>query len=132
MSCNRTSFNFYGDYLNNGTISNGNYTTTTTLNVKEKREPSKSEKIRKVNSTAYSQSTESLQPAYKTPPQAPQDLTSLEITSNKRLISNEEILQYSEDISVICVFDKTISELTLKISVEFDNKLFSVCDTNPE
>ena len=40
--------------------------------------------------------------------------------------------RYSEDISVICAFDKTISELTLEIGAELANKLYSVRDANPE
>ena len=40
--------------------------------------------------------------------------------------------RYSEDISVICAFDKTILELTLEIGAELANKLSSVRDTNPE
>ncbi|CAG8526338.1 6950_t:CDS:2 [Funneliformis caledonium] len=64
--------------------------------------------------------------------QASRDLTPLEITPNKRLINNKEILQYSEDISVICVFDKSVAKLTLEIGSEFTNKLSSLRDTNPE
>ncbi|CAG8634125.1 5793_t:CDS:2 [Funneliformis mosseae] len=52
----------------------------------------KSEKIRRLNSTAYSQSIEFLQ-------------------------------LYSEDISVICAFNKSVTELILEISSELTNKL---------
>jgi hypothetical protein len=40
--------------------------------------------------------------------------------------------RYSEDISVICAFNKTISELTFEIGADLANKLSSVRDTNPE
>ncbi|CAG8648275.1 9422_t:CDS:2 [Funneliformis mosseae] len=92
----------------------------------------KSGKIRRVNSTAHSQSTESPQSVPRTPSQALRDLTPLEIIPNKRPLNKEEIQQYSEDISVICAFDKTISELTLEISAKLANKLSFVRDTNPE
>ncbi|CAB4441328.1 unnamed protein product [Rhizophagus irregularis] len=81
-------------------------------------EERESRKIRTTNNTTNSQ--------------APRDLTSLEITPNKRPISNEEILQYSEDISVICAFDKSIAELNLIIGAELANKFSSVRDINPE
>ena len=56
-------------------------------------EEKKSGKIRRVNRTAHSQSTESPQPVPRTPPQAPRDLTPLEITPNKRPLNKEEIQQ---------------------------------------
>src|SRR2546423_1585645 len=34
--------------------------------------------------------------------------------------------RYSEDISIICAFDKTTSELTLEIGLELTNKLSSI------
>ncbi|CAG8732000.1 9877_t:CDS:2, partial [Racocetra persica] len=71
-------------------------------------------------------------PVPRTPPQVLRDLTSLKTTPDKQPISNKKILQYSEEISVICTFDKSVTELTLEISVELANKLSSVCDTNPE
>ena len=40
--------------------------------------------------------------------------------------------RYSEDISIICAFDKTTSELTLEIGLELTNKLSSIRDINPE
>jgi hypothetical protein len=46
-------------------------------------------KMRRVNSTAHSQSTEYPQP--RTPPQAPRDLTPLKTTPNKRPRNEEEI-----------------------------------------
>ncbi|CAB5197088.1 unnamed protein product [Rhizophagus irregularis] len=39
---------------------------------------------------------------------------------------------YSEDISVICAFDKSIAELNLVIGAELANKFSSVRDINPE
>ncbi|CAG8557486.1 301_t:CDS:10 [Gigaspora rosea] len=86
-------------------------------------------KMRKVNSTAHSQSTESPQP--RTPPQAPRDLTPLKTTPNKRPRNKEEIQRYSEDISVICAFDKSVSELTLEIGEELAIELSSIRDINP-
>ncbi|RGB28531.1 hypothetical protein C1646_767719 [Rhizophagus diaphanus] len=88
-------------------------------------EERESRKIRRTNS-------ESVKSPLRIPPQALWDLTSLEITSNKRPISNEELLQYSEDISVICAFNKSIAELNLAISAELANKFSSIRDINPE
>ncbi|CAB5298289.1 unnamed protein product [Rhizophagus irregularis] len=94
----------------------------------------KLKKSKRVGSTSdiHLKSAESPQPAPKTPSQAPCDLTPLERTPNKRPLNKDEIQQYSEDISVICAFDKTISELTLEISTELANKLYFVRVTNPE
>ncbi|RHZ78278.1 hypothetical protein Glove_166g253 [Diversispora epigaea] len=89
----------------------------------------KERKMRRVNSTAHSQSTESPQP--RTPPQAPRDLTPLKTTPNKRPRNKEEIQRYSEDISVICAFDKSVSELTLEIGEELAIELSSIRDINP-
>ncbi|KAF0425124.1 hypothetical protein F8M41_006378 [Gigaspora margarita] len=89
-----------------------------------------SRKIRRTNNTTNSESAES--PVPRTPPQVSRVLTSLTTTPNKRPISNKEILQYSEDISVICAFDKSVDELTLEIGAELANELSSVHDTNPE
>ncbi|CAG8655165.1 2163_t:CDS:2, partial [Racocetra fulgida] len=86
-------------------------------------------KMRRVNSTAHSQSTESPQP--RTPPQAPRVLTPLKTTPNKRPRNKEEIQRYSEDISVICAFDKSVSELTLEIGEELAIELSSIRDINP-
>ncbi|CAG8581905.1 16463_t:CDS:2 [Dentiscutata erythropus] len=82
-------------------------------------------KMRRVNS----QSTESPQP--RTPPQAPRVLTPLKTTPNKRPRNKEEIQRYSEDISVICAFDKSVSELTLEIGEELAIELSSIRDINP-
>ncbi|CAG8537560.1 7382_t:CDS:2 [Acaulospora colombiana] len=85
--------------------------------------------MRRVNSTAHSQSTESPQP--RTPPQAPRNLTSLKTSPNKRPRNKEEIQRYSEDISVICAFDKSVSELILEIGEELAIELSSIRDINP-
>ncbi|CAB4445409.1 unnamed protein product [Rhizophagus irregularis] len=82
-------------------------------------EERESRKIRRIDNTTNSELAES---SPRTPPQALQDLTSLEITPNK----------YSEDISVICAFDKSIAELNLVISAELANKFSSERDINPE
>ncbi|CAG8626613.1 6912_t:CDS:10, partial [Ambispora gerdemannii] len=86
-------------------------------------------KMRRVNSTAHSQSTESPQP--RTPPQAPRDLTPLKTTPNKRSWNKEEIRRNSNNISVICAFDKSVSELTLEIGEELAIELSSIRDINP-
>ncbi|CAG8754547.1 2316_t:CDS:2 [Dentiscutata erythropus] len=102
-----------------------NYTKTDESN--EKREL---RKVRRTNNITNSESAKSSVP--RTPLQVPRVLTLLKTMSNKRPISNEEILQYSEDISVICTFDKSVDKLTLEISAELANKLSSVYDTNPK
>jgi hypothetical protein len=40
--------------------------------------------------------------------------------------------RFSEDISVICAFDKTISDLSLEIGWELADKISSIRDTIPE
>ncbi|CAG8615146.1 10662_t:CDS:2, partial [Paraglomus brasilianum] len=80
-------------------------------------EERESRKIRRTNNTTDLESAES--PVPRTPPQAPRDLTT---TPNK----------YSEDISIICAFDKSVAELTLEIGAELANKLYSVRNTNPQ
>ncbi|CAG8485330.1 4128_t:CDS:2 [Acaulospora morrowiae] len=69
--------------------------------------------------SSHLQSVESLQPVSRTSPQVP-------------LKTTQEILPYIEDISVILAFNKTISELSVDIGRELANKLFSLCDANPE
>ncbi|CAG8510485.1 3428_t:CDS:2 [Paraglomus occultum] len=79
-------------------------------------------KMRRVNSTAHSQSTESPQP--RTPPQAPRNLIQLRI-------SDREINRKFSNISVICAFDKSVSELALEIGEELAIELSSIRDINP-
>ncbi|CAG8649966.1 8109_t:CDS:2, partial [Acaulospora morrowiae] len=68
---------------------------------------------------------------FGTPPYT-RDLSSLKITSNKRPLNNKEIQQYTNDISVMCAFNMTPSELSVEVGGELANELFSIRDTNPE
>ncbi|CAG8599562.1 11250_t:CDS:2 [Paraglomus brasilianum] len=75
--------------------------------------------------------SESPQPVPRTPPQRPLDLSLLMTTPNKRP-RRKEVQQYSEDICVICAFDKPISELTLEIGEDLAKELCTIRDINPK
>ncbi|CAG8786139.1 9847_t:CDS:2, partial [Cetraspora pellucida] len=66
----------------------------------------------------------------KTLIQTPRDISSLMSTPNKRPLE-KEVQQYSENISVVCAFGKTASELALEIGEECAIELFSVRNTTP-
>ncbi|CAG8632697.1 3509_t:CDS:2, partial [Ambispora gerdemannii] len=137
-----TAINFYGDYQNNGIMA-VNPVNNTFTDFKGKKsvhytetntdsDPEYELKRRGVSSTAP-----------RTPPQVPRDLDSLTTTPNKRPLENEEVQhilivsclahssKYSQDISVICAFGKTITELALEIGEELVIELSSVRDINP-
>ncbi|CAG8671661.1 2348_t:CDS:2, partial [Cetraspora pellucida] len=66
----------------------------------------------------------------KTSIQIPRDMSSLMSTPNKRPLE-KEVQQYSENISVVCAFGKTTSDLALEIGEECAIELFSDRNTIP-
>ncbi|CAG8649602.1 467_t:CDS:2, partial [Paraglomus occultum] len=150
-----TLVNVYGD-LQNSSI-NGNVTNTSTA--KRNKRSSKVERdeekfssstrmmLREVKRVCYTEAetdsdsfeeepkrasnhSASPQPVPRTPPQRPRDLSLLMTTPNKRP-QRKEVQQYLCN-TVICAFDKPISELTLEIGENLAKELCTIRDINPK